>query len=54
MSAKKESTTGRSWTCPKCGFVYKEAAIKHSEVVCNRELKCRHGGGTVMKLSEPE
>lgn len=52
--ARKEATTGRSWQCPKCGFVIKEGAVPYTQASCTRTLKCKHSGGaTAMKLVEP-
>lgn len=46
-----EKVTGRKWECPKCKFVIKEAAVKHSAVTCNRTQGCRNkGSGTAMTL----
>jgi rubrerythrin len=52
MTAKKDPVTGRSWECPKCGFVLKEASAPYSAVSCSRTLKCKHGGGTTMQLQD--
>ena len=54
MATKKpETITGRSWKCPKCNYVIKEAAVHHSAVTCNRTQSCRNKGhGTSMVLVE--
>ena len=54
MTKAKETNTGRSWQCPKCEYVVREATIKYSALTCNRTLKCKHGNGTVMKLVPEE
>lgn len=49
--ARKEETTGRTWVCPRCGFLLPEASVEYTQVSCSRTLKCKHGGGaTAMKL----
>lgn len=52
--SRKEEMTGRSWVCPKCGFILKEGAVEYTEASCSRTLKCKHSGGvTAMKLVAP-